>query len=87
MDLKAELQKVKDAAKEVARVAKKTTEAMERASYERRVEYIEIRLAKEVARVYRDYYTETWIEVLNNVGVPADSKLRKAESIFFLEHI
>ena len=35
----------------------------------------------------RDYYIETWMEALNNVGVPADFELRKAESIFFLEHI
>ena len=35
----------------------------------------------------RDYCTETWIEALNSAGVLADSELRKAESIFFLEHI
>ena len=45
------------------------------------------RLAEEVAGVCRDYYIETWMEALNNVGVPADFELRKAESIFFLEHI
>ena len=37
--------------------------------------------------MYRDYCTETWIEALNSAGVLADSELRKAESIFFLEHI
>ena len=45
------------------------------------------RLAEEVAGVCRDYYIETWMEALNNVGVPADFELRKAESIFFIEHI
>ena len=35
----------------------------------------------------RDYCTETWIEALNSAGVLVDSELRKAESIFFLEHI
>ena len=38
LDLKAKPQKVKDAVKEVARVVKETTEAMERASYERGAE-------------------------------------------------
>ena len=59
LDLKAELQKVKDAAKEVAWVAKETTEAVERDSYERGVEDTKIRLAEEVARVCRDYCTKT----------------------------
>ena len=87
LDLKAELQKVKDAAKEAARVAKETTEAVERASYKRGVEDTENRLAEEVARVCKYYYTETWREALKSAWVLADSKLRKAESIFFPEHI
>ena len=87
LDLKAELQKVKNAAKEVARVAKETTEAAEKASYERGVEDTENRLAEEVAGVCSDYCTETWIEALNSAGVPTNSELRKAESIFFPKHI
>jgi len=87
MDLKAELQKVKDAAKEATQVAKEATEAAKRAFYEHKVEDTEKRLAEEVAGVCKDYYTETWIEVLNSAGVPADSELRKAESIFLPEHI
>ena len=59
MDLKAELQKVKDATKEATWVAKEATEAAERASYERGVEDTENRLAEEVAGVCRDCYTET----------------------------
>ena len=87
LDLKAKLQKVKDVAKEAARVAKETTEAVERVSYEHGVEDTENRLAEDVVGVCRDYCTETQIKALNNAGVPADSKLRKAESIFFPEHI
>ena len=87
LDLKAELQKVKDAAIVATRVAKETIEAAERAFYERGVEDIEIRLVKEVAGVFRDYCTETWIKALNSAGVPIDSKLRKAECIIFPEHI
>ena len=87
MDLKDELQKVKDAAKKAAQVAKEATKAAKRAFYEHRVEDTENKLAEEVAGVCRDYYTETWIEALNSAGVPADSELRKVESIFLPEHI
>ena len=40
-------------------MAKETTKAVERASYERKVEDTEISLAEEVARVCRDYCTKT----------------------------
>ena len=79
------MQKVKNAAKKVAQVAKEATEAAERASYERGAEDTKNKLVKEVAEACRDYCTKTWIEVLNSAGVPADFELRKAESIFFLE--
>ena len=59
LDLRAKLQKVKDAAIEATRVAKEIIEAAERAFYKHGVEDIEIRLVKEVARVFRDYCTET----------------------------
>jgi len=78
---------VKDAAIEAAWVAKETTKATKRAFYERGVKDTEIRLAKEVARVCRDYCTETWIEALNTAVVPANFELRKAKSIIFPEHI
>jgi len=68
-------------------MAKETTAVMEIAFYERGVEDIENRLAEEVAGVCRDCCVETWIEALNSAGVPADSELRKAEKIFFPEHI
>ena len=82
-DLKAELQKTK----EVAQVAREAAKAAEEAAYECRVEETEIRLAEKVVGVCRDYYLETWTEALNSVGVPANSELRKAGSIFFPEHI
>ena len=87
LDLKIELQKVNDASKEAARVAKETTKVVERASYEGGVEDTKIRLAEKVAGVCKDYYTKTWIEVLNSARVLVDFEVRKAESIFFLEHI
>ena len=87
LDLRAELQRVKDAAKKAAWVAKETTKVAVTASYECGVEETEKRLAKKVAEVCRKYYTESWIEALNNAGVPADSELRKVERLFFPEHI
>ena len=68
-------------------MAKETIEVVERASNECGVEDTEIRLAEEVVEVCRDYCTETWIEAHNSARVPANSKIRKAKSIFFLEHI
>ena len=64
-----------------------TVEAEKIASYEHRVLDTETRLAKEVARVCRDYYAETWAEALNQAGVPATFELRSTENIFFLEDI
>ena len=79
LELKAELQR----AKEAARMAKEVAEALEQASYNRGVQETEIRLAE----VYRDYYKEVWIEVLNLTGVPATSEWRNAENIFYPEDI
>jgi len=83
LDLKAELQKAKDA----TRVARKASEATETASYERGVLETKTRLVEEMAGVCRDYCAETWVEALNWVRVPADSELRRAENIFFPEDI
>ena len=79
LDLKAELQKLKD----VARVAKEATEAIVNASYERGIANTETRLSEEVAVVCRDYCTESWGVAMDWAGVPANSELRRAESIFF----
>ena len=61
LDLKAKLEKVK----ETTRVASEDAEDEKTASYERGVLDTETRLAEEVARVCRDYCTETWVEALN----------------------
>ena len=83
LDLKAELQK----AKEATRVAREAVKAMVNASYERGVLDMETCLAKEVAIIYRDYVTKLWGVAMDRAEVPADSKLRRAESIFFLADI
>ena len=83
LDLKAELQKFKDA----ARVAREATEVAKTASYERGVLDTKTRLVEEVAGVCRDYCTEVWAEALNRERVPTTFKLRSAENIFFPEDI
>ena len=35
----------------------------------------------------RDYCSMTWAATLNIAGVPVESELRKAEKVFYLEHI
>ena len=47
----------------------------------------EKRLMEEVAIVCRDYCTESWGVAMDREGAPADSKLRRAENIFFLKDI
>ena len=44
-------------------------------------------MAEEVAEVCRDYCSVTWDVAFNSTGVLADSKLRKVERVFYLEHI
>ena len=83
LDLKAELQNVKDA----ARVAREATEAVVKASYERGVIDTEAWPAEEVAMVCRDYVFESWRVAMDKAGAPTDLKLRKYEHIFFPKDI
>ena len=79
LDLKAELQK----AKEAALVAREAAEAAVNASFESRVLDTKTHLTEEVVIVCRDYVTESWGVAMDQAGVPIDSELRRAESIFF----
>jgi len=81
LDLKSELQKVK----ETAQVTRDIAKAEKAASYECRVLDTETRLVEEVVGVCKDYCAEVWAETLNQIGVPATSELRRAENIFFPE--
>ena len=82
-DLKAELSKVKEA----ARVAREAAEAAVATSYEHGVRDTEIRLTEEVATVCRDYIAMSWGVALDRAAVPANSDLQKVENIFFPEDI
>ena len=81
--LKAELARTK----EEARLAREAAEKAVAASYDLGVHDTEVRLAEEVAIVCREYITTSWGVALDRVAIPADSDLRKAENIFFLEDI
>ena len=83
LDLKVELQR----AKEVARTTKEAVEALEQASYDRGMQETKIRLAEELAEVYRDYCKEMWAKALNRVKVLATSEWRNTENIFYPEDI
>ena len=83
LNLKAELQKMKEA----ARVAKDAVEAAVKTSYERGVLDTESRLAEEVVVVCRYYVTESQGVAMDQAEILADSELRKVENIFYLEDI
>ena len=82
-DLKTELVKVKDE----ARLAREAAEKAVATSYDHGVRDTEVRLTEEVAAVCRDYITMSWGVALDRAVVPADSDLRKVETIFFPEDI
>ena len=69
LDLKAALQK----AKEEIQLAKEATEAEKRVAFQLGVEETQVRLAKELSEVYRDYCSVTWGKALNVAGVLVDS--------------
>ena len=68
-------------------MAREATKAAVKASYERGVLDTENRLTEEVAIIWRDYCTDSWGVAMDQAGVPANSELRRAENIFFLEDI
>ena len=68
-------------------MAREVVGVAEVAAFEHGVLEIETQLEKEVAEVCRDYCAKVWAESLNWAGVLANSKLRKAENIYFLVDI
>ena len=71
LDLRAELQQVK----EVTQLAREV------------VEETITRLTEELTEVCRDYYNATWDETLKVAGVPTDSTWRQLGSICYHPHI
>ena len=70
-------------AKEAAQLQKEAAEAEKQASYALGVEETQSRLTEEFASVARDYCDVTWEKALDAAGVPADSRLRRPESVYY----
>ena len=78
-ELREELHK----AREAAQLLKKATEAEKQAEYDLGVQETQSRLIEEFSAVAKDYYDITWGKALDIPGVPADSNLRRPESIYY----
>ena len=83
LDLMAKLQKAQEALK----VVQDTAKAAEATAYERGVLETEARLIAEVMVVCRDYCAKTYFQALDLAGIPADSNLRRADQVYYLEDI
>ena len=70
-------------AKEAAQLQKEAAEAEKQASFALGVEETQSRLTEEFASVARDYCDVTWGKALDAAGVPADSSLRRPESVYY----
>ena len=78
-----ELRKELSKGREADQLIKKAAEAEKQASYALGVQETQSRLTKEFSAVARDYCDITWGKALDAVGVPADSSLRRPESIYY----
>ena len=78
-ELREELRK----AREAAQLFKEAAEAEKQAAYTLGVEETQARLIEEFSAVARDYCDISWGKALDVAGVPADSGLRRLESIYY----
>ena len=78
-DLREELHK----AREAAQLPKEAAEAEKQASYALGVQKTQSRLTEEFSAVAKDYCDITWGKALDAARVPADSSLRRPESIYY----
>ena len=70
-------------AREAAQLLKEATEAEKQATYDLGVQETQSHLTEEFSDVARDYCDITWDKALDVARVPADSVLRRPESIFY----
>ena len=70
-------------AREAAQLLKEAAEAEKRAAYDLGVQETQSHLTEEFSAVARDYCDITWGKALDVARVPADSILRRPESIFY----
>ena len=78
-ELREELRK----ARKAAQLLKEAIEAEKQAAYDLGVQETQSRLTEEFSAVAKDYCDITWGKALDVAGVPADSVLRRSESIFY----
>ena len=78
-DLHEELRK----AKEAAQLLKEAAEVEKQVAYALGVQETQSRLTKEFSTVARDYCDITWGKTLDATRIPADSSLRRPESIYY----
>ena len=78
-ELREELRK----AREATQLLKEAAEAEKQASYALGVQETQSRLTEEFSAVARDYCDITWDKALDAAGIPADSSLRRPESVYY----
>ena len=78
IELREELRK----AREEAQLLKEAAEAEKQIAYTLGVQETQARLTEEFSAVARDYYDISWGKALDVAGIPADSSLRRPESIY-----
>ena len=78
-ELRKELRK----AREAAQLLKEAIEAEKQSAYALRVQETHSRLTEEFFAVARDYCDITWGKALDVAGIPADSSLRRPESVYY----
>ena len=78
-ELREELYK----AREAAQLLKKAAEAEKQAAYILGVQETQGRFTKEFSTVTRDYCDISWGKALDVAGVPANSSLRRPDSIYY----
>ena len=69
--------------REVAQLFKEAVEAEKQATYTLGVQETQGKLTEEFSAVGREYCDISWGKALDVVGIPADSSLRRPESIYY----
>ena len=78
-ELREELRK----AREATQLLKEAAETEKQATYTLGMEETQARLTEEFSAICRDYCDISWAKALDVAGVPADSDLRRPESIYY----
>ena len=85
INLETEKQAVKELrkAREASQLLKEAAEAEKQASYALGVQETQSKMTEEFSAVARDYYDIAWDKAFDAAGVPADSSLKRPESVYY----